>query len=167
MKSINATKRGFTLIELLVVVSIISLLSSVVLVTVDTARQKARLTAVKANLKTLFTEAELYRSDNASYIASGSTNTCSSMGGFIALAKSQEILSQISTLTGKSISSNDFYCSIQSDKWSLAVDVSALTNLNQVLCASTGRGRIDLLGSGNSNDVPASDFVSNGDCVTP
>lgn len=37
------TKRGFTLIELLVVISIISLLSSIVIASVNTARERARM----------------------------------------------------------------------------------------------------------------------------
>ena len=39
-------KKGFTLIELLVVISIISLLSSVVLVSLNTAREKARIASL-------------------------------------------------------------------------------------------------------------------------
>lgn len=41
----NSRKQGFTLIELLVVIAIISLLSSVVLASVNVAREKARLSA--------------------------------------------------------------------------------------------------------------------------
>ncbi|MEI6042190.1 MAG: type II secretion system protein [bacterium] len=46
---------GFTLIELLVVISIIALLSSVVLVSVSKARQRAQAITFVENLKNLIT----------------------------------------------------------------------------------------------------------------
>ena len=53
-------QRGFTLIELLVVISIISLLSSVVLSSLSTARAKARDARRKSDLKQLQLAMELY-----------------------------------------------------------------------------------------------------------
>lgn len=47
------TQRGFTLIELLVVIAIIGMLSSVVLASVNTARNKARDAAIKSELSEL------------------------------------------------------------------------------------------------------------------
>lgn len=44
------TKRGFTLIELLVIISIISLLSSITLTFVQSARNKARVAKTKAEM---------------------------------------------------------------------------------------------------------------------
>lgn len=54
------TERGFTLIELLVVVAIIGLLSSVVLASLNTARQKGRDARRIADLKQLQVALELY-----------------------------------------------------------------------------------------------------------
>jgi prepilin-type N-terminal cleavage/methylation domain-containing protein len=55
--------KGFTLIELLVVIAIIGILSSVVLVSLNTARSKGNDASVKANLGAVRTQAELYYND--------------------------------------------------------------------------------------------------------
>lgn len=60
-------KHGFTLIELLVVISIISLLSSVVLTSVNSARAKARDARRIADFKQIQTALELYYDTNGSY----------------------------------------------------------------------------------------------------
>jgi len=52
-------KKGFTLIELLVVIAIIGILSSVVLASLNTARDKAGDAAVKSNLANIRAQAEL------------------------------------------------------------------------------------------------------------
>ncbi len=65
--------KGFTLIELLVVISIIALLSSVVLASLNTARAKARDSERIAELKAVQTALELYRTDNGSYPSTGGT----------------------------------------------------------------------------------------------
>ena len=57
--------RGFTLIELLVVIAIIGILSAVVLASLNTARSKGNYAAVKSNLATIQTQAELYYDSNA------------------------------------------------------------------------------------------------------
>lgn len=56
----NATKKGFTLIELLVVIAIIGILSSVVIVSLNNARSKARDSARKSNMQAMATAFALY-----------------------------------------------------------------------------------------------------------
>lgn len=66
--------RGFTLIELLVVIAIIGILSAVVLASLNTARNKGADAAVKSNLQTVQTQAELfYDSNNNKYNTDGTT----------------------------------------------------------------------------------------------
>ncbi len=60
-------KRGFTLIELLVVLSIVSLMSSIVLVALNDARQKARDAAIKQSMLNLKTSIENYYTKDSTY----------------------------------------------------------------------------------------------------
>ena len=73
-QSRTSESRGFTLIELLVVIAIIGILSSVVLASLNTARQKGRDARRISDLKQLKLALELY------YDASGSTYPTSGQG---------------------------------------------------------------------------------------
>jgi prepilin-type N-terminal cleavage/methylation domain-containing protein len=66
--------KGFTLIELLVVIAIIALLASVVLVALNSSRQKARVAKRLADLSQIAKALELYYDDNKAYPSTGSTN---------------------------------------------------------------------------------------------
>lgn len=63
----KALDRGFTLIELLVVIAIISLLASIVLASLNSARQKARNARRVADLKQISTALELYFDSSNAY----------------------------------------------------------------------------------------------------
>ncbi len=60
-------KKGFTLIELLIVVAIIGLLSTLAVVSLGSARVKARDSKRLADLKQLQTALELYYTDQNAY----------------------------------------------------------------------------------------------------
>lgn len=59
--------KGFTLIELLVVIAIIGILSSVVLASLNTAREKARDVRRIVDVKQIQIALELYFDDNGNY----------------------------------------------------------------------------------------------------
>lgn len=98
----TTNKKGFTLIELLVVIAIIGLLSTLAVVALSSARQRARDSKRLSDLKQLQTALELYYQDQASpaypvaasAIALGSTNyAClNSASGFTTAGCSNPIM---------------------------------------------------------------------------
>jgi len=79
------SKRGFTLIELLVVIAIIGILSSVVLASLNSARQKSRDARRVSDIKQMQLALELSFDSNGTYPASLDTLVS---GGFIAATSS-------------------------------------------------------------------------------
>ena len=74
-------KKGFTLIELLVVIAIIGLLSTLAIVSLNSARQKSRDAKRVADIKQIQTALELYYNDNFGYppdVTSGDSITSTS-----------------------------------------------------------------------------------------
>lgn len=61
---LNNNKKGFTLIELLVVIAIIGILASVVLASLNSARDKGSDAAIKAALSQMRNQAETYYDTN-------------------------------------------------------------------------------------------------------
>ena len=75
-------KTGFTLIELMVVVLIIMLLAGVIVVNVDTARQKARDQKRIADMETVALALQAFYADNHYYPTPGGyASQCGGMGG--------------------------------------------------------------------------------------
>ncbi len=76
--------RGFTLLELLVVIAIIGILSTIVLVSLQSARRRAQDAAIQAQLAQIPAAAELYRIDEGNYDGvcadSGVLNLLNSIG---------------------------------------------------------------------------------------
>jgi prepilin-type N-terminal cleavage/methylation domain-containing protein len=79
----NSTfKRGFTLIELLVVIAIIGILASVVLASLNSARDKGANAAAKSSMNNARAQAELYYDDNArtyTTVCTAGTNNISAL----------------------------------------------------------------------------------------
>ena len=77
-------KKGFTLIELLVVIAIIGILTSVVLASLNSARDKGGDAAVKANLANMRSQAALYFDDNNSNYGPNTGTSCTTAGSVFA-----------------------------------------------------------------------------------
>ena len=69
LKSDNKTT-GFTLIELLVVIAIIGILSSVVIASLNSAREKGKVATIKSTLKQLYNQAAINQVTKGSFIGS-------------------------------------------------------------------------------------------------
>jgi len=74
MKNNTNNKYGFTLVELLVVISIIGLMSSLAVVSLNSARVKARDALRKADMSQMRTALNLYYMDHNAYPACGEYN---------------------------------------------------------------------------------------------
>jgi len=78
-------KRAFTLIELLVVIAIIAILAAILFPVFARAREAARATSCKSNLKQIATAASMYTQDYdervcPSYVGTGNLSTYNSFG---------------------------------------------------------------------------------------
>ena len=63
----HRSPQGFTILELLVVIAIIGLLASIIMISLSSARAKARDTSRRAAVEQIRTALELYVSDHQSY----------------------------------------------------------------------------------------------------
>jgi prepilin-type N-terminal cleavage/methylation domain-containing protein len=108
MKLTNKT-RGFTLIELLVVIAIIGILASVVLASLNTARDKGQTAAIKSSINNARAQAELYYDNNTRSYDPG---TAGATGGWVC---SDPVLVNIQTSVNGA--AGVFGCSADTDEY--------------------------------------------------
>lgn len=78
-------KKGFTLIELLVVVAIIGILASVVLASLNTARNKGKDASVQSSMSSMRAQAELGVDSGGKYLANLCGTAGTTAGGLLTL----------------------------------------------------------------------------------
>ena len=155
MKSKKILNNGFTLIELLVVVAIIGLLSSIVLVFLNSARAKGGDAAVKTNLHTVANEANIFYSDNGNSYGEDFADSCpadfdtSSTNMF---SKDKAIYDAITEAVKRG---NGSFCYSSTSDWAVAVGLK--TNANTSWCA-------DSQGAATQIDAAPSLAINGGVC---
>ncbi len=84
---LSKTEKGFTLIELLVVIAIIGILSTVVITSLNSAREKSKIASIKSTLKQLYNQAAINQAEYGSFANSNTSYsdlTCTGPGGNLA-----------------------------------------------------------------------------------
>ncbi len=101
-------QKGFTLIELLIVISIISLLSSFVLVAVNSARAKSRDAVRYQAAKQIKNALELYYTNNGYYPLCGADIHCDTTGAFTALSMLAVVPTYISSIKNDPLNTSGY-----------------------------------------------------------
>ena len=133
--------RGFTLIELLVVIAIIGILASVVLASLNSARDKGADAAIKSNLNNSRAQAELYYDNNDR-----------SYDGLCDASTGVDTMKDAATSAGSgAVVCND------GDGSAWAMSAQLLSDTADFYCVdSTGAARVISSGVGSATACPAS-----------
>lgn len=121
--------KGFTLIELLVVIAIIGILSSVVLASLNTARDKGNDAAIKSNLANIRAQAEIYYdgTGNKSY----GTESADCTAGLFATNPVTDAINSAKTASGGTAtctsSDNTISGTGAASSWAISVPLKAST----------------------------------------
>lgn len=112
-------ERGFTLIELLVVIAIIGILSSVVLASLNSAREKSRDARRIGDIKQLQLALEMYYDSNNGY----PTSTAALAPDYIPVQPSDPQTGSAYTYTASSTSNYVLRATLESDHNALDTDI--------------------------------------------
>jgi prepilin-type N-terminal cleavage/methylation domain-containing protein len=110
--------RGFTLIELLVVIAIIGILASVVLASLNSARDKGADAAIKSTINNVRAQAALYYEDNRNYdafctsltAAAASVNDAGGTNSWACSENNGAVDSDAYAVSGQLSDPTEFYC---------------------------------------------------------
>lgn len=153
----TAYKRGFTLIELLVVIAIIGILSSIVLASLNSARQKGRDARRLADVKQIQLALELYYDANGQYPTALSVASVVTPG-YISVVPSDPSSPAGSPIpyayTGLSTSVGGATCS------SYHIGASLETSGHSALSADSDQAVTTNICSGSAADFPGADAAA-------
>lgn len=135
----GSMRRGFTLIELLVVIAIIGILSSVVLASLNTARDKGIDAKIQSEIRSVQVNAEIYYDNNGnSYNTTGAAVSSCTAGMFN--NASNPNIRQIITDLNAAHSGDDARCASPNGGASYAIQHQLKSTAGVYFCAdSTGK----------------------------
>ena len=113
--SIKKTQKGFTLIELLVVIAIIGILSSVVLASLSTAREKSRDAKRISDIGQIQLALELYFDANQSYPSTTPVASTASIDGGVQVLANRNYLPKAPVPPAGPANNKYFYRGIKAD----------------------------------------------------
>jgi type II secretion system protein G len=95
--------KGFTLIELLVVIAIIGILATIVLVSLNSARQKARDTRRISDVRQIALALEMYYDDNGAYPGDADAAACDDWAALVTAIQDGGQMTVVPTDPGGSV----------------------------------------------------------------
>lgn len=122
--------RGFTLIELLVVIAIIGILASVVLASLNSARDKGSDAAVKSNLNNMRAQSEITYDNDGDY-----TNVCTGAATMVTAAGATCYDDDSEWGAEAALSDGTYWCV---NSTGVAVNASSTSNLGDGATACDG-----------------------------
>ena len=132
--------KGFTLIELLVVIAIIGILSSVVLASLNSARNKGADAAIKNNLSNIRAQAEMHYDDNSNSYATLCTTTTSPVAAMLESARSASGATSVVTAVATAGTSATVVCHSQAGSWAASSPLKT-SSANSWCVDSTGASK--------------------------
>ena len=139
------SNRGFTLIELLVVIAIIGILSSVVLASLSTARNKGKVAAIKGEMNSIRTQIEVV-ADGGAYTTSGNSATDCTASGAISHSSVTQITQAVAANGGTITCTIDQ--AVSATKWAMTSTLPDAAN--HTFCVDSSGAAVDKTSGGGS-----------------